>query len=138
MDKSIIFYDKDNNNNYIKDFKFKTLYFINSIFQTKDNEIYYSDYQNSYNTIYFYYFLQKKVISKLNNINYYYAEITKFILISKELLFILVYYVISIININEHNLIKTINMFNENGIQSVCMLNKNILITGGSNGAISQ
>ena len=59
-------------------------------------------------------------------------------MISKELLLIPGINKISIININTHNLLKTIDVPNSNKIISVCMLNENILLTGDSNGAIRQ
>jgi len=114
------------------------MHYENSIFQTKDNEICYLDHQNSNNVIYFYDFLQKKIISKLYNINSDYTIKENFIMISKVLLLIPGYYTISIININEHNLIKTIDVSNQNGIKNACMLNKNILITVSFNGTIRQ
>ena len=45
-DNSIKFYNKDNNNNYIKDFKLKTMDNKNSVIQKKDNEICYSELHN--------------------------------------------------------------------------------------------
>ena len=76
------------------------------------------------NIIYFYDFLQKKKISKLYNINLNYFGCESFIMIGKELLLFHGYYNISIININEHNLIKTINVSEKNRIKSAYILNK--------------
>ena len=61
-----------------------------------------------------------------------------FIMISKELLLIPGINKISIININEYNIIKIIDVPNSNSIIGVCMLNDNILFTGDSNGIIKQ
>ena len=59
-------------------------------------------------------------------------------MISKELLLIPGFNNISIININEYEIIRIINVPNSNSIISVCMLNDNILFTGDSNGIIRE
>ena len=59
-------------------------------------------------------------------------------MISKNLLLIPGINKISIININEYNIIKIIDVPNSNSIIGVCMLNDNILFTGNENGIISQ
>ena len=59
-------------------------------------------------------------------------------MISKELLLIPGINKISIININEYNIIKIIEVPNSNSIIGVCMLNDNILFTGDSNGIIRE
>ena len=59
-------------------------------------------------------------------------------MISKELLLIPGINKISIININEYNLIRIIDVSNSNRIAGVCMLNENILLTGDKNGIIRQ
>ena len=135
-DNSIIFYNKDNNNKYIQDNKLNINNFCYSIIETKDNEICYSEDEND--TIYFYDVLQKKEISKINNINTNYYTIGGFIKISKELLLIPGINKISIININKYNLLKIIKVPNSNEIIGTCMLNQNILLTGDNNNAIRQ
>ena len=88
--------------------------------------------------IYFYDLLQKKAISKLNNINTN-GKINKgFIMISKELLLIPGINKISIIDINEYKLIRIIDIPNSNNIIGTCILNENILLTGDKNGIIRQ
>jgi WD40 repeat protein len=134
-DNSIIFYNKDNNNKYIQDYKLNTKGYCFSVIETKDNEICYSE---SHNTIYFYDLLQKKEISKINDINTNGTTLEGFIMINKELLLIPGINKISIININTHNLLKIIDVPNSNKIISVCKLNENILLTGDSNKAIRQ
>ena len=57
---------------------------------------------------------------------------------SKELLLIPGYNKISIININEYNIIKIIDVPNSNSIIGSCMLNNNILFTGDSKGIIRE
>ena len=130
-DKSIIFYNKNNNNNYIKDYNLNLNGSCYSVIETKDNEICYSE---SINTIYFYDLFHKKTISKLNNINTNGYNNKGFIMINKELLLIPGINKISIININEYELIRIIDMPNSNSIAGSCLLNENILRTGDKNG----
>jgi len=59
-------------------------------------------------------------------------------MINKELLSIPGKNKISIININEYNIIKIIDVPNSKLIIGVCMLNENILFTGDSNGIIRE
>ena len=135
-DNSIIFYNKDNNNKYTQDNKLNINGICYSVIETKDNEICYSVNEND--TIYFYDVLQKKEISKINNININYYTIRGFIMISKELLLIPGINQISIININKYELLKIVNVPNSNEIIGTCMLNENILLTGDNNNAIKQ
>ena len=59
-------------------------------------------------------------------------------MISKELLLIPGKNKISIININEYEIIRIIDIPNSNSIICVCMLNENILFTGDSYGIIRE
>ena len=59
-------------------------------------------------------------------------------MISKELLLIPGKNKISIININEYNIIKIIDIHNSGKIIGVCMLNDKILFTGDSNKVIRE
>ena len=59
-------------------------------------------------------------------------------MISEKLLLIPGYNKISILNINEYNIIKIIDVPNSNSIIGVCMLNDNILFTGDSNKVIRE
>ena len=61
-----------------------------------------------------------------------------FIMINKELLLIPGKNKISIININEYNIIKIIDVPNSNSIIGVCILNDNILFTGDSSKVIRE
>ena len=134
-DQSIIFYNKDNNNKYIQYKKLNTKGSCYSVIETRDNEICYSE---SHNTIYFYDLLQKKEISKINDINTNYCSVEGFTMINKELLLIPGEYKISIINTNKYNLLKIIKVPNSCRIIGVCMMNENILLTGDDNKAIRQ
>ena len=135
FDKSIIFYKKDNNNNYIKDYKLNLNNYCYSVFQINDNEICYSE---SVISIYFYDLFHKQIISKLNNIilNGYINE--GFIMINKELLLIPGINRVSILNIKNYKLIRIIDFPNFNSIIGICMLNKNILLTGDEKGIIRE
>ena len=82
--------------------------------------------------------IQRKIKSKINNINSNGLIFWNFIMISKELLLIPGINKISIININEYNIIKIIDVPNSNSIIGVCMLNENILFTGDENGIIRE
>ena len=137
-DNSIIFYNKDNNNNYIKDYNLNINVMCHSVIETKDNEICYSQYHYPNHTIYFYDLLHKKTISKLNNINANSYINKGFIMISKELLLIPGINKISIININEYELIRIIYVINSKEIAGTCILNENILLTGDENGIIRE
>ena len=61
-----------------------------------------------------------------------------FIMINKELLLIPGKNKISIININDYEIIRIIDVPNSDSIIGVCMLNDNILFTGDSNGIIRE
>ena len=135
-DKSIIFYNKNNNNNYIQDSKLNTNNYCRSVIETKDNEICYSESKN--NTIYFFNLPQKKIILKLNDINTNGYDNEGFIMMNKELLLIPGINKISIININDYKLIRTIDVANSNNIVGICMLNENILLSGDGKGIIRQ
>ena len=59
-------------------------------------------------------------------------------MISKDLLLIGGFNVITIINVNNHKVIRTIDSPNSDEINSICLLNENILLTGDDNGNIIQ
>ena len=65
-------------------------------------------------------------------------DISPFIMISKELLFIPGKNKISIININEYKLIREIKVSNSDWIRSACMLNENIIFTGDDKSIIRE
>ena len=133
-DKSIIFYNKDNNK-YKQSYKLNINDYCFSVIETKNNEICYSE---SSNKIYFYDSLQKKEISKINNIKINSYTIEGFIMVNKELLLIPGINKISIININKYSLLKIIKVPNSSYIIGTCMLNENILLTGDNNKAIRK
>ena len=128
---------KDNNNKYIQDYKITTNGECYTVIQTKNNEICYSEYKGNY-SIYFCDLKRRKTKAKIDNIDLNGRIFQGFIMISKELLLIPGINKISIININEYNIIKIIDVPNSNSIIGVCMLNENILFTGDENGIIKQ
>jgi len=133
-DSSIIFYIKDNNE-YKKDYQIQPDGYCTSIIQTKDNELCYSEYNN--NKICFYDLFERKIISSIKDIskaNY----IERFIMIKKDLLLIPGLDQISIINTNQHNLVRKIEVPGSNWIYGVCMLNKNMLLTGDQSKVLRQ
>ena len=127
-DANIIFYIK-NNNEYIKDHQFKTRGSNLHLIQTKENEICFDEYDFGEYSICFFDLLQRKIITKINNIGW----CGNFTMISKDLLMITGKNKISIVNINSYNIIRTIRVPNSEYINDVCMLNENQLLTCDDN-----
>ena len=105
-----------------------------NIIQTKENEICYSEEEND--AICFFDLSERKLITKINNISH--NTFDSFKMISKDLLLIGGFNVITIINVNNHKVIRTIDSPNSDEINSICLLNENILLTGDDNGNIIQ
>ena len=138
-DKSIIFYLKDNNNEYKKNYKISTNGLCYNIKVIKENEICYSETFNhdcNNNIICFYNINERKIKSSISNISK--MDISPFIMISKELLFIPGENKISIININEYELIREIKVPNSGWIRGACRLNENIILTGDQKSNIRE
>ena len=92
-----------------------------SVIQTKKDEICYSEATN--NAICFFDLYKRKIKKTINNIskpNYY---IEKILMITKELLFIGGENKISIVNVNQCNLIRVIDVLGSSWISAICMLN---------------
>ena len=128
-DKTIIFYIQDNME-YKKDYQISTDGRCYSIIQTKDNEICYSEENNS--KICFYDLLERKNKSSISNISKYNEYRECFIMITKDLLAIPGQNKISIINVNEYQIIRIIDVPNSGWICGICKLNNNMLLTGDS------
>ena len=135
-DSSIIFYFKDNNQ-YIKDYHINVSGYAYRMIQTKENEICFFGCGDKNNNQYlsFYDLQERKIINKIDKIDY----IRCFTMISKDLLTagssgdkIL------IINVNSHNIIRTINTSGSSSIYTICMINENQLLTGDYNHKIKQ
>lgn len=134
-DKSIIIYSKENNE-YIKDFDFKTNGPNGPVIQTKENEICY--YEGTDNTICFYDLNERKIITSINNVNdacHYYDCL---IMISKDLLLMTGDSRLTIINCNSHNIIRNINAPGSGNIWAACLLNNDILLAADDNHRITQ
>ena len=125
-DYSFIVYSKDNNK-YIKEYQIKTSGPCNCIIQTKENEICYheNDFNNS---ICFYDLTKNKKIDKIN----FLSELgyNCFNMITKDLLLITGGENISIINVNQHKIIRIISVPDTYYISASCILYENILLTG--------
>ena len=135
-DNSIIFYIKDNNNEYQKDYHISTNGLSSSVIQTKENEICYSE--KNQNSICFYDLNQRKKKSSLNNINKFNDKYERLIMINKDLLLIPGQNKISIIDVNKYILARIIDVNDSGWIYGVYMLNENILLTGDEKGIIKQ
>ena len=135
-DESIIFYFKDNNE-YIKDYSISTNGYNGPVIQTKDNEICYHEYNNN-SALCFYDLLERKIITKINNISVSYCIYDSLVMMTKDLLLATGENKLSIININLHNIIRTIDVSGSSSIYCACMLNENILLTGDGNKRIMQ
>ena len=125
-DSSIIFYFKDNLE-YKKDYTISTNGRCSSIIQTKDNEICYSQGNN---TICFFDLSERKIKTSISNISKANGYREWIIMISKDLLLIPGENKISIINVNYYKLVRVIDVPGASWICGVCILNQNMLLTG--------
>ena len=136
FDSSIIFYFKDNNQ-YIKDYHINVSGSARKMIQTKENEICFFGHDSKNNNQYlsFYDLQERKIINKIDKIDWIYC----FTKISKDLLTAGTNAdKILIINVNSHNIIRTINTSGSSDIDTICMINENQLLTGDSNHKIKQ
>ena len=137
FDSSVIIYSKDNNNKYKKDYKITTNGFCYCVIQTKENEICYDDSHNFNNhSIYFYDMLGKKVIKKISNIGW--VCWNTFYMITEDLLLLTGYDKLSLVNVNQYNLVKIIRSPKSSFIFVSCLLNKSLFLTGDYNNHIVQ
>jgi len=127
-DYNIIVYSKDNNNKYEKEYHIESNAPCNCVIQTKENEICYNE--KGYDTICFYDLLERKIKNKVSNVNV--TGYDSFYMITKDLLLITGCGILTIINVNQYNLIRAIKATDSSYICVSCMLNKNILLTGDS------
>ena len=134
-DFSIIFYFKDNNQ-YIKDYHINVSGYAFRMIQTKENEICFAgnESKNDNHYLSFYDLQERKIINKIDKIDW----IECFTMISKDLLTAGSSDKILIINVNSHNIIRTINTSGSSCIYTICMINENQLLTGDSNHKIKQ
>ena len=106
--------------------------------QTKENEICFFEKvfvnDNWNNFLSFYDLQERKIINKIDKIDWIYC----FTMISKDLLTAGCSDKILIINVNSHNIIRTINTSGSSSINTICMINENQLLTGDYNHKIKQ
>ena len=105
--------------------------------QTKDNEICYHEYNNK-SALCFYNLFERKIITKINNISVSNYIFDSLVMMTKDLLLATGYNKLSIININSHNIIRTIDVFGSSWILCAFMLNENMILTGDLNKRIIQ
>ena len=134
-DNSVIVYFKENNE-YLIDYQIPTNERCTSVIQTKNDELCYSECAN--NGICFYDIIKRKKIITINNINKRNDYVAKLFMITEDLLFIGGEDKISLINVNQHNLIRIIDVPGSSYINTLCMLNENIFLTGDSSNSIKQ
>ena len=133
-DSSIIFYNEDKLKYQIK-CKIKTDGSCSSVIQTKKNEICSSEETN--NKICFYDLRNMKLKASISNISKRNYTDEWPIMITDIFLAIPGENIISIVNINEYILVRTINT-DSSWIFGSCKLNKNMLITGDRKGMLKQ
>ena len=136
LDSHILFYYKDINNEYQKEYEIKVKGFCCSIIETKDNEICYSECVNS--TICFYDLSERKFKTSLSNLNKRNNETGCLIMISKDLLLIPGKNIITIVDVNHYKIARKIDVQGSDWITGVCMISQNMLLTGDYAGIIKQ
>ena len=82
--------------------------------------------------------MERKIKASISNISKNNGVFELFVMIKKDLLLIPGYNQISIINTNQHNLVRKIEVPGSSWIYGVCMLNKNMLLTGDSSNTLRQ
>ena len=139
-DSSIIFYSKDSNNKYTKDYQITTDNQCYCIIQTKENEICYEKLQslNNKHSICFYDMLGKNVIKIINDLELGFITLNSFNMIAEDLLLIVGENKLYIINVNQYDLIRIVDAPGSSFIFSSCVLNRNFFLTGDSNKNIKQ
>ena len=130
-----IIYFKDNNN-YVKDYKISTNEGCYSVIQTKIDEICYSEKTKS--AICFFDTLERKKKASINNISKINDSYERILMITKDLLFIAGNNKISLVNVNQHSLIRVIDIKDSGWIGDVCILNENTILTGDWKETIRQ
>ena len=91
---------------------------------------------NPIGSIYFYDLFKPIIINKVNKINL--NGWNSFNMITKDLLLLTGKERLSIINVNQHTLVRIINIPDSSSIRVSCILNKNTILTGDYNKKIKQ
>ena len=134
-DDTILLYFKDNNQ-YTKDFNIKTNGKNGPIIQTKNNEICY--YEDTNSALCFFDLQERKNITKINNISVTYYYLDSLLMMSNDLLLAAGENKLTIININSHNIIRSIDVSGSSYICSTCLLKDDIILTADYNHRIIQ
>ena len=123
-DHSIIFYlfYFKNNDKYTKDYKITTNGLCRSIIQTKENELCYSEYNNNNYNIFFFDLNERKIKLNLCNLSSSGSR-GPYNMIIKDILLIGGLNIITIINANKYEIIRTIEVPNSGWIFRFCMIN---------------
>ena len=130
-DLTIIFYKKDDSK-YKKDYVINTSNSVRNIIQTKQNEIVYSTYDNKIN---FFDLIERKNKKIIEDVT---SSFNSFCMITKDLLLIPGYEIISVINLNDYSKIREIEISKEAVIRGICMLTSNLIIIGDENGTLKE
>ena len=133
-DYSFIVYSKDKEI-YKKDYSIKTSGTCYCLIQTKENEICY--HENDFNNSICFYDLNKR--KKINKIDFL-SELgyDSFNMITKDLLIITGGDKISLIDVNQHKIVRRISIPDTFNISASCMINENILLTGDDKNRIKK
>ena len=134
-DRYINFYLKDNNL-YKFEYNLQENGGLNSLVQTKENEICYFVYTNR--TLFFYDLLKKNKKASISNIGINNGYQKSIVLFNKDLLLVPGTNEISIIDINQYKKVKSIDVPNAGDIGSACILNRNMILTGDNSKTIRQ
>ena len=136
--RSIIFYYKDNNNTYQKDYEDSIYGSCLSISQVNEKEICYLETRDyTYHFIRFYDLKEKKIKSSISKISCT-GSLGPFNIVTKNLLIIGGKNILFMIDTNLYQLIRSINIINSGCIYGFCLLNENEFLTGDSKGIIRQ
>ena len=90
------------------------------------------------NTICFFDIYERKIKQTISNISKRNDFIQKIYMITKDLLFIGGESKISIVNVNQYNIVRVIDTHGSSMINCICMLNQNVLLTGDQTNIIRQ
>ena len=132
-DNSFIIYSKDDNNKYKKELQVNVGELCQNIIQTKENELCYLKYNN--HIIGFFDLISRKTTNTISD--YRLWDHTYFYMITEYLLLVSGNNKFFLINVNQHEIIRTIDDPGSE-IFSCLHLNRNMILTGDYKGRIKQ
>ena len=135
LDNSIIFYNK-NDSKYQKDQSYPTRDCCYSMVQTKENEICYSEKEGD--TICFFDFSKKKIVSSISNINKHNHTDEWPFMLNEVLLVFPGQNKLTIVDVNQYKVVRIVDADGANWIMGNCLINKDILITGDNSKTLRQ